>query len=523
MRKTLAIMMMMFAVNSYAAFPEHSNTATVNIDKITGNWDSFNWKWAGYDSQTNSMIIQNNSGGINLTGFIANGKISRYSETGLVTYFAATNMTINNSNIMWTVSYTNIPPNGTYLCEGFLYEGATTNPTRTIWQGKVTVFDSIYGDDDSNYPFTYGTNLIEYLKIVTAQATYVSNIIYGGQSGTGAITRSGADVTITFPESTNANTAIYATTANVASNLTSAGSNAFYLAGTTVAAATNAATVTGSQSGTISTVSGWGDHATNNYAKTNQATLWTASLKVTNTFEVDQSGLVAEFKIRSKTWSILNTSDEDTGFTYSPTTKTISWGGTNDISLAKFLGPFTLNNTNIGATVAAQGVTIGTLQTSNDTSFAWQGSVSNRLVGMITNGGTYSSLTITNFTAAGNVNVQGYAITNVSTLSDPSILTGVSNTITLGGAVNHYYWDLTNNSQVTFAPCASNKGSRARLDVNKSGFALTLNSTNCITNGLGNISICTNVAESGNYSYLIDQGVMGTNVYSRKIGVYQLR
>ena len=199
MRKTLAIMMIMFAVNSYAAFPEHSNISTVNIDKITGNWDSFNWKWAGYNSQTNSMVIQNNSGGVNLTGFIANGKLSRYSETGLVTYFAATNMTISNSNIMWTMSYTNIPPNGTYLCEGFVYEGATTNLTRTIWQGKVTVFDSIYGDNDSNYPFTYGTNLIEYLKIVTAQATYVSNIIYGGQSGTGAITRTGADVTVVFP------------------------------------------------------------------------------------------------------------------------------------------------------------------------------------------------------------------------------------------------------------------------------------------------------------------------------------
>jgi hypothetical protein len=126
-------------------------------------------------------------------------------------------------------------------------------------------------------------------------------------------------------------------------------------------------------------------------------------------------------------------------------------------------------------------------------------------------------------TIRGNADMQGNAITNFSTLSDPSILTGVSNTITLGGSINRYYWDLTNNSQISFVGCISNKGSSARLDVNKSGFSLTLNAGNCITNGLGNISACTNVAESGNYSYMIDQGVMGTNVYARKIGVYQLR
>jgi hypothetical protein len=139
-------------------------------------------------------------------------------------------------------------------------------------------------------------------------------------------------------------------------------------------------------------------------------------------------------------------------------------------------------------------------------------------------GGVYDTVTrVMALTNNSNLNMGGYGITNFSTLSAPSILTGVSNTITLGGSVNYYYWDLTNNSQITFAPCISNKGSKASIDVNKSGFALTLNSTNCITNGLGNISICTNVAESGRYTYLLYQGVMGTNVYARKIGVYQLQ
>jgi hypothetical protein len=60
--------------------------------------------------------------------------------------------------------------------------------------------------------------------------------------------------------------------------------------------------------------------------------------------------------------------------------------------------------------VAAQGVTLGTLQGSNDTAAAWQGSVSGRLDNagaltnwpayVVTNGGTYSSITATDLNVA---------------------------------------------------------------------------------------------------------------------------
>jgi hypothetical protein len=62
------------------------------------------------------------------------------------------------------------------------------------------------------------------------------------------------------------------------------------------------------------------------------------------------------------------------------------------------------SGTNLGSTVAAQGVVQGTLQTSNANLYAVA----------LTNGGTYSALTVTNFTAAGDFNAGGFSITNRS-------------------------------------------------------------------------------------------------------------
>lgn len=270
------------------------------------------------------------------------------------------------------------------------------------------------------------------------------------------------------------------------------------------AAATNATTVTGVQSGTIETAL--------------QPTLLSTAGNYNNWYSQNSWYGTNYYRERALFFDPL----DSVNASYDSWTGIFKWNGTAKLNISNGVmtnmavvsGTTILaSGTNIGNTVASQGVTIGTLQTSN----------ANLYAAAITNGGTYSALTVTNFTAAGNINGGGNSLTNFSTLSDPSILTGVSNTITLGGSVNHYYWDLTNNSQITFAPCISNKGSKASIDVNKSGFNLTLNSESCITNGLGNISICTNVAESGRYTYLLYQGVMGTNVYARKIGVYQLQ
>jgi len=133
---------------------------------------------------------------------------------------------------------------------------------------------------------------------------------------------------------------------------------------------------------------------------------------------------------------------------------------------------------------------------------------------------TGTSNTFTNAVYATGPGYYGNAhnLTNFPASYTPNLLTGTSNTLTLGTA-NLYSWTLTNTSQITLAPCASNLCASARLDLNRMGYTFTINTTNCITNGLGNVSILTNV---GNIVQvlLFDQAYCNTNLL---IGGYQLR
>ncbi len=138
---SIAILIATFAL---AAFPTHSNTVTVNMDKLVGNWDSFDWQWASMDSQTNVITVSNTSGAIDLSAGIVNVRIGNYSASTFVSALTITNATISNSNVTWAVSFTNVPNPGKYLCEGLYYEGTATNLTRSLWQGKITVYESLY-------------------------------------------------------------------------------------------------------------------------------------------------------------------------------------------------------------------------------------------------------------------------------------------------------------------------------------------------------------------------------------------
>ena len=131
-----------------------------------------------------------------------------------------------------------------------------------------------------------------------------------------------------------------------------------------------------------------------------------------------------------------------------------------------------------------------------------------------------TAVTASNLVVTGNLNMGGYQPTNFLTAYTPTSLSGVSNMITLGGNVNYYSWILTNTSTLYLTPCASNVGASARVDIQKNGQTFTINSGNCITSGLGNVSLLTNVGNMVQ-SYLFDQAIMDTNVL--KVGGYQLR
>jgi hypothetical protein len=162
---------------AFGAFPVHQNSVTCDVSTISGDFDHFRWKWNGFDSQTNNFYFKNGSSWINLTGYHAGFKIARMATTSQVSYISITNIGITASNIHFQISNTNIPPNNTYYSEIFVWQGTTTNLSRTIAQGKIQVIDSIYADDDSSFPWIHTTNLTQYLLIADAARIYVQTNI----------------------------------------------------------------------------------------------------------------------------------------------------------------------------------------------------------------------------------------------------------------------------------------------------------------------------------------------------------
>lgn len=157
--------------SAYAGFPPHSNIATCDVNKVSGAWDNFTWKWVGVNSQSNKLFFTNFW---DLDTYNSAFKVSRYGDNGTnITYLNVTNFSLTSSSATWTVSYTNIPPNRQYLAEFYSWEGANTNLARTLAQGKITVVNSLYQDDDSLYPWPSAvTNLVDYLSITSAVANY---------------------------------------------------------------------------------------------------------------------------------------------------------------------------------------------------------------------------------------------------------------------------------------------------------------------------------------------------------------
>jgi len=126
-----------------ATFPTHSNTATVDVAKVTGDWSSFNWSWINYDSQSLTFTIKNNTNFVDMTGLTCGFKIGRLTYTGLITQVNNTNATIAVSNVTLSISYTNRLSEGDNYGELFLWSGSPTN-TRTLAQGKITVVKSLF-------------------------------------------------------------------------------------------------------------------------------------------------------------------------------------------------------------------------------------------------------------------------------------------------------------------------------------------------------------------------------------------
>lgn len=162
------ILLALVATPLLAAFPYHMNATTVNMDKVTGSYDSFNWRWAGYDTQSNRFVFDRDISAYNI-GF----KLSQQTDSGQLTYISTTNLTVATSNVTFEIANTNIPKSGSYQAELFIWTPVSTNISRTIAQGKITTFKSLYDEDDSTFPWPTVTNLTEYLTKAAAEAKYM--------------------------------------------------------------------------------------------------------------------------------------------------------------------------------------------------------------------------------------------------------------------------------------------------------------------------------------------------------------
>ena len=210
LHKTILLFALLGIVSSASAQDVSVNVNTCFVDRVTGRFDSFKWKWAGYNTQSNTLYLFSGS---TSTPYVVTGKnigfrMSTETDAGQTDYINTTNVTIVASNqINWVVANTNIAPSGTYDAEIMVWDGAATNNSRSVAQGTITTFKSLYDDTSTTFPFP-------------SQPSTVSRIIAGtdiGVSPAGGI----GDVTVSYTGSSGGGDNNMATKTNWAGSVVS--------------------------------------------------------------------------------------------------------------------------------------------------------------------------------------------------------------------------------------------------------------------------------------------------------------
>lgn len=161
------------------------NSITTEVTDVTGNYDSFQYDWSGTTSQSNQIVMLENDVGMDLAGLNLRFRMSMVLGTGNVVYVNVTNINLNASNdVRFAIANTNIPPNNTYWAELWAFSGANTNQSKSLSQGMITIFNSLYRDDGSDFPFpavTFGLNDIT--DVDTTGVTNMQALLYNATTG----------------------------------------------------------------------------------------------------------------------------------------------------------------------------------------------------------------------------------------------------------------------------------------------------------------------------------------------------
>jgi hypothetical protein len=146
----------------YAQFPTNYNSSTVNVARLSADWNDFNWQWRGWDDQSCRLLFTNNGAQFLIADYGAAFQVVR--DNTLFIYVFNTNITKYTDHANWGIAHTNIPPYGIYKAEFLIWSGILTNYTRSIARGKITVLESLYSNTNlDTYPFpqiTFGNTIV---------------------------------------------------------------------------------------------------------------------------------------------------------------------------------------------------------------------------------------------------------------------------------------------------------------------------------------------------------------------------
>lgn len=102
---------------SAATFGVKTNSKVLNIDNVNGEFRQFNFRLTALNDYGFSFTLTNDSGYVDMTGRYVGARLSKTN----VTYVSwePSLVTINNSNVTFTLAASNIPPVNSYEMEIF--------------------------------------------------------------------------------------------------------------------------------------------------------------------------------------------------------------------------------------------------------------------------------------------------------------------------------------------------------------------------------------------------------------------
>lgn len=185
MRKALiALLVLACATSGWAAFPAKYNSVTVNVENVTGKYDSFSWKWTGFNTQSNRFYFTQGDTALDLDAYSMSFKVSMKTDDGQVDYIIVTNSLITKSGAVATfnIAYTNVPMSGEYVAEMRCWEASSPLRVRAIAQGAISVSDSIWDADADDFTFPSWSGTLSDASDCEITSPAQGDVLYRGAS-----------------------------------------------------------------------------------------------------------------------------------------------------------------------------------------------------------------------------------------------------------------------------------------------------------------------------------------------------